>query len=452
MKRKQIDDIHHEKSDQLFKALLSAADHRDSNTIEKVLTILNDGGKDLLMNYMHPFIVDYSESKNPLNQAVHMLVPFEIINKMIDIGGKEFLLKDYHGECYVSRWDGYTPLHHLFYRFNFDTPDNEKFEEKFSTLQLQLLPKLFEVGGRDLVMKKVASDGETALHCAVNDDRNKEATKELIEFGGKELVMTKNNKGNTALHHEEFRDGMSFEIVKLMIEVGGRDLLKEENNYGELAVQSAALFEDHYIDDNEYLLTLSILLIKEGINHNVGGEFSLGGLLEVYNDYEGDFDFFFFGEIWCTRILPALKEVYRQFQLEALSKTPPILHSVIELEAPKDVIADVLDNFDSITSMKDSLDRYAIDVAVETNLPFDEGLKEILEATASANDLNILHCASHHGLSWDNGMEELVLKDLDYAVNGVNEKTGLKLFMTAAIGGDLDTIYSLVRMDPMYIV
>ena len=88
-----------------------------------------------------------------------------------------------------------------------------------------------------------------------------------------------------------------------------------------------------------------------------------------------------------------------------------------------------------------------IDVAIETNLPFDEGLKEILEATASANDLNILHCAAYHGLPWSNGMEEIVLENVDYALKGVNEKTGLKLFMTAAIGGDLDTIYSLVRMD-----
>jgi len=46
-------------------------------------------------------------------------------------------------------------------------------------------------------------------------------------------------------------------------------------------------------------------------------------------------------------------------------------------------------------------------------------------------------------------MEELVFENVDDAVNGVNEETGLKLFMVAANGGDLDTIYRLVRMDPM---
>ena len=116
------------------------------------------------------------------------------------------------------------------------------------------------------------------------------------------------------------------------------------------------------------------------------------------------------------------------------------------------VILDVLYNLDGIASIKDTKGRYAIDVAIEMNLPFDEGLEEILEDTAVTNCWNILHCAAYHGLPWNNGMDgmrELVEENMDEAVNGVNEKTGLKLFMTAAIGGNLDTIYSLVRMDPM---
>ena len=56
---------------------------------------------------------------------------------------------------------------------------------------------------------------------------------------------------------------------------------------------------------------------------------------------------------------------------------------------------------------------------------------------------------THRGISWNNGMEELVFENVDDAVNGENEETGLKLFMVAANGGDLDTIYRLVRMDPM---
>ena len=50
------------------------------------------------------------------------------------------------------------------------------------------------------------------------------------------------------------------------------------------------------------------------------------------------------------------------------------------------------------------------------------------------------------GISWNNGMEELVLENVD---DGVNEETCLKLFMAAANGGDLDTIYNLISMKPM---
>ena len=45
---------------------------------------------------------------------------------------------------------------------------------------------------------------------------------------------------------------------------------------------------------------------------------------------------------------------------------------------------------------KDTLGRYAIDVAIEENLPYDEGMKEILDETAKTygSDL-LLHHVAH---------------------------------------------------------
>jgi len=439
MKRKHIDDIH-EISGQLHEALNSVAKHRDSYAIEKVLTIIDEGGKELLMNYMYPFANDISSDINPLNQAMNMRAPLEIIYKMIDIGGKELLLKDYRNPN--NSWNHcYTPLHNAFL-FMYDDEDEEFEELEESTLNV--LRKLLEVGGRDLVMKRCAIKGRTALHHAVYDDRFDEVTKELIQLGGKELVMAKDIiSGNTALHNP--RAGpVSLQIIELLIDVGGKDLLEVKNNYGVLAVQNVALCSSRDFDLDEVFKTL-VILIKEGIYHNVGGEFSIGGLL-VDENFE---DFF---AHWRLRLWLVVLEVYCLIQRKSCNESLPILHSMIMINAPKDIIYKILCRFVGVASIKDSLGRYAIDVAIEMDLPFNEGLEDILEVTASENGWSTLYCAAHHGLPWNNGMEEIVLENFDYALNGVNKETGLKLFMTAAIGGNLDTIYSLIRMDPMYIV
>ena len=140
---------------------------------------------------------------------------------------------------------------------------------------------------------------------------------------------------------------------------------------------------------------------------------------------------------WDCRVIPVLLAVTRHIQQEEPNKTPPLLHTMILNNTSKCFIKDVLNDFDGVVSMKDASGRYAIDVAIEMELPFDEGLKEILEVTAKSNDWDILHCAAHHGLPWNNGMQKLVSGNIS------------KLLMTANKGGDLDTFNNLIRIDRM---
>jgi len=156
-----------------------------------------------------------------------------------------------------------------------------------------------------------------------------------------------------------------------------------------------------------------------------------------------------FEAFWCYRLFPVLMEAYRLLQVESPDMTPPLLHSMIKFKAPKSIIWASLFELEGLVSIKDTKGRDALDFAIEMNLSFDKGMREILEFTAKTNGLDILHCAAQHGLPWKNGMKRLVELNLNYALYGVNEKTGLKLFMTAAVGSNLDTIYSLIRMDPM---
>jgi len=350
---------------------ISCTDIVDNGAVEKILTMIDEGGKDLLI----------TSPESLLYRSIHMKAPVEIINKLIEVGGKE------------------------------------------------------------LVMKKNL-DFDTSLHIAFESNAVVDVVTKLIEVGGKELLIAKDCYGYTVLHYA-CSTPTSLEIIKMMIDLGGRDLLEQMNDENGLIVVNLVLAESRALDDDKIIETL-ILLIKEGIYHNIyDDEFSIGGLL--HHDYMKD-DIF---EFWFSLVSPALKEVYRLIKTESPNKTPPLLHSMIMIKAPKFVILDLLYNFDGMVSMKDTKGRYAIDVAIEMNLPFDEGMREILEATAMTNGCNILDCAAARGLPWSNGMEELVSENRNDAVNGVNEETGLKLFMTAAIGGSLDTIYSLTQMHPM---
>jgi len=384
----------------------------DNEAVEGILAMIDNGGKDLLLSYEN-------KSTSILIEAMNLNVPVEIIFKMIEVGDKELVMRTDHYD--------HTSLHIVF---------------EYEAVA-DVISKLLDVGGRDLVMVGNELYGKTALHyaCQVNPRENHdEAMAKLIEFGGKELVIAKDYSGDTVLHYANYHS-MSLEIVKKMIEIGGKDLLKEENDDHMMAVY--LVFSESELDETE-IIDLLILLIKEGIYHNIGNdEFSIGGLFERYQEEV------VFGNLWDTRLLPVLKEVYRQIQLEAPNMTPPLLHAMIWIMAPTDIILDVLKNFVGIASIKDTKGRYAIDFAIQMRRALEPGMIAILQATAKPNGWSILHCAAYHGLPWNKGMDELVEANMDKAVNGVNEKTGLKLFMTAAIGGNLDTIYSLIRMDPM---
>ena len=527
--------------------------------IEKILIMISEGGRDLLLADQEEFLKtdgfdDNNNTFSLLIETMNMKVPVEIIFEMIEVGGKELVM--------ASGWDCTTPLHRAFE----------------SKSMFQIIPKLIEVGGRDLVMARSKLHHMTALHHACMyiprldkpKAKHDEAMATLIEFGGRELVMATDHNGNTVLHYATYHS-ISLENVKLMIAIGGRDLLEQTNHANMMAVYLVFSEGDIYMDVAQQIL---IELIKEGIIHNVGNdnEYSIGGLLHrnfsweflrewwedvllsvfteinrliqqspkqtptllhfmiiikfpndmildiidsgdkelvmalddngntalhyvceepmsleivklmidiggndlleqtnyvhmkvVYSvlldaeldennmntvielikqgiyHYDGNDEFSIggllphnfswedFRECW-DELLPVLIDVYWFMQREEPNKTPLLLHTMILSKAPKDMILDVLDNenFDSIVSMKDSLGRYAVHVAIEINLPFDQGMKEILQETIAMIGCDFLH--------------------------GVAQDTRFRMLMTAAVGCDLNTIYSLISMDPMGIL
>ena len=90
--------------------------------------------------------------------------------------------------------------------------------------------KMFELGGRELVMEK-SKYGYNALHNACVSRGSTEAIMKMIEFGGRELVMEKNTYGttnNTLYYACTYR--VSTKVILTMIELGGRELVMKKIN------------------------------------------------------------------------------------------------------------------------------------------------------------------------------------------------------------------------------
>ena len=384
---------------------------------------------DALMSLPEVNSLEFVSSDIVHNEAVEKTLT------MIDEGGKNLLLADkreYFPSLSNNSNESFSLLTMLIIS---ETPD-------------EILYKMIEVGGKELVLRRFLNNNYTSLMVALKSDTGLDLISKLIEIGGKELVMAAANGGNTILHYFS-RCSESLEILKLIIDVGGRDILNKKNDDGFLPVTvSVAELGPGEDEIRRKIHEILIVLIKEGIHHDIGDEFSMGGLLQGLHIQRSDVRF---QGYWEYHLFPVSMEVYRLINNESPSETLPLLHSMIKFNAPKFIIVDTLYRLEGLASIKDTKGRDALDFAIEMNLPFDQGMREILEFTAKANDLNILHCAAQHGLPWKSGMKRLVEVNLNYALYGINEKIGLKLFMTAAVGGNLDTFYSLIRMDPMSI-
>jgi hypothetical protein len=129
---------------------------------------------------------------------------------------------------YRDHYWGRTSLYAACYR---DTPDD-------------IVEAMINIGGKELVMKADDYNNDTALHYACINGfgtTSYNIIKMLIEVGGKDLVMAKNNDGNTALHRlclcikSHTKDA---EKVKLILQVGDANLLlSTKNRFGQTPLE-----------------------------------------------------------------------------------------------------------------------------------------------------------------------------------------------------------------------
>ena len=99
--------------------------------------------------------------------------------------------------------------------------------ETLDNASVDVLNKLIEVGGRDLLILEDDEYEATALHDALEYNASVDVISELIEVGGRDLVMVKNINEWTALHDAIICNAS---VVNKLIEVEWRLLLNIKVN------------------------------------------------------------------------------------------------------------------------------------------------------------------------------------------------------------------------------
>ena len=429
---------------------LALRTHKSKEVVRKLIDI---GRKELVMK-------KDDKGRTALHTACDFSASIEIISKLIDVGGKELVMEvNYYGETALHAACTYSA-------------------------SIETIFKLIEIGGKELVIQE-DNDGRTALHITCLKNGSIETISKLIEIGGKELVIQEDNDGRTGLLYY-LKFGTQSLVMSRLIEVGGQESILKKDKYGENILHFAC-YKKASIETisrliqvgGQKILTDTInngwsvihygyfapyggnrpflnhdnryhgfdLVLKASILANVGGEFGIGGIFNLASEEVQDLIY----NDW-NDIIPSLQSIMRG--LLEHQQAPSILHAAIFAKAPTHVIQDVIHHFDFSILKQDSLNRYPIEVAVGLELGWEDGMKEIIEATSAVQQRSVIYTAVHYGLKWSNHMKELVddSNNKNEILTGRDSLTGLPLFMVAAVGNngsnDLNSIYVILRMNP----
>ena len=416
-------------SDELVQQLLMSRNERSETAlhcackcnlpIEIVSKLIEKGGRELLL-------MKCARSKTALYYACKQAWQFndslEIVNALIDAGGNELVMQKTHEE------------------------ETALFDAIIHDAPMEVISRLLEVGDEDLLFQ-TNNGGRNVLH-VVSGWTSPDTIRELIRLGGKELVMAKSTTafGVTALDQICMNADISIDIISTLIDIGGKELVMMRR--GEHFV--TVWFECVYMEEPEErrlpehtqrlkLLFRALASPNENDDEDSIYEFGIGTLY-------GNFDSIgrqAWDEVW----VPALQEVHQQYPNALL------LHAAIIHDSKPFVIQDFTTKFDdSILLVKDSHNRYPIDVAVEKSLPWEDGMKEIFEKFTSIQQdtvQNKLLVAIRHGVKWDQGLK-YILKESKVHVSHVDKITNLYPFMLAASEEkcDLDSLFNLIQANP----
>ena len=429
-----------------------------SLSLEIISKLVKIGGMDLVM-----MVSDCEGSA--LNSACrNKNVSLEMISNLIKMGGRELVMKNdcvLHSACSneTITLDVISKLIDIGGRELVMMVDSEDEQSNAllcacmsKNISYDIVSKLIEIGGRELVMMTDGVGTTSLLAACENQNVSLEVISMLVEVGGQELVV-KNFQDGTVLHCACRSDHISIEMMSKLIEAGGHELLIQKDEHNNIALYDGWFLFYNELDHVTVMESFHEkfkFMLEQGILANVGGEFGVGGLFNYAESHIQENIY----EKW-EQLLPFLESVLLDSSLDQ-NQQPPILHAAILAEAPSKVICDIIDSFEFSILKVNSMKKYPIEIALDIDLPWDEGLRVVVEATAIQTQhqrlpTSILYSAAQYGLKWRYHMKELAEAYTDEIVNGCDGLTGLHLFMVAAMGEcyDLSAIYGMMKMSPL---
>ena len=419
-----------------------------------VLKLIEVGGEEIVLEKQ-------KNGYNSLHLACMNNAPVDVVLKLIEVGGREIILeKDNDGRSslhlacmnkapidVVSQIIGIGGREIVF----------EKNKNRFNSLHLacmnkapiDVVLKLIKVGGREIVFEK-DKYGNNLLHLACEYNASIDVVLKLIKIGGRELVFEKNKYGWNSLHIAcEYK--APIEIFDILTQYGDEDLLMQVNNEGKTPLHY--IITERYYYNHENFRTIGVerasYLINKGIQLQVGGEYSIGGLFNSKTEKHVQDTI---NEKWDSRVIPALEQVMALPD----NQHQPILQALITNKALPHTIKDLVNRFPHSTNTLDSFNNYPIDTAVQHSLSWDDGMKQIVNVSAAVQQTTRLNICSRHGVQWENGTRDILeSSDID-AIESVDVSTSLYPFMVAAVGDkkhsyDLDSVFHLIKSSPLLV-
>ncbi len=426
---------------------------------------------------------------NALQCALSVEASHKVICKLVEIGGKDLIIdKDEKGR---------NSLHYAVCAY---------------PTSVEVISTLIQFGGgADLVLDQ-DNGGEHSLHIACANGASMGVIETLICSGGRDVVLLKERRGCNALFHSIRPFNYvepSLELILRLIQVGGRDLALDQDydGYNPLHFMS----DLHYTDDGDlclcqinnavldaltaqgvggaeillqeeqtgktpvqFLITQQFIeewdqgecdpriienvsvLINKGIQLQIGGEYSIGGLLssstpdqEKNQEKQEIQDEIYMN--WDKVVPPALAQV----MAHPHNQHQPILQAVIINKAPPRIIKSTIQNFVNISvNTRDSVGQLPIEVAIRHRISWNNGMKEIVEALLSTQDSSTLFTMCiKNGLQWHDGMRVVVEAVDKDNIEREDDETGLYPFMLAGVGYskssyDLASIFHLIKQCP----
>eukprot|EP00557_Chaetoceros_sp_GSL56_P001151 CAMPEP_0176488708 /NCGR_PEP_ID=MMETSP0200_2-20121128/6864_1 /TAXON_ID=947934 /ORGANISM="Chaetoceros sp., Strain GSL56" /LENGTH=299 /DNA_ID=CAMNT_0017885731 /DNA_START=428 /DNA_END=1327 /DNA_ORIENTATION=- len=287
---------------------------------------------------------------------------------------------------------------------------------------------------------------------------NIEEVELYVQFLEKEFVFLKDDDGRSVLHCAlSCRQDIS--ILTFLINKGGTDLVLQKDNDGFIALDYFFFFCNVYSysdDDKLYLFTL--LVQTAGFDECAGGLFmsykhccppmiSEAKMKLWYETVEGN--------VRWSRIFPVYCIAKNVIEVvTALFQGKPFLHLAIP-HVSKYHLVELIQKFHECINMKDSNGKLPIDVAYEVDLGWENGMKELLDATVSLDEhsrsMLVLSCT--HGFKWKNKgiLEKIVAEECSGdEFCKVDKVSGLYPALIAASNekSNLDAVYKLIRQQP----